>query len=49
MQVVLLIAGVICLFLPGQFFTGVLLILLTLGNAGMAMNQEGKASAPRTP
>ena len=33
MQVVLLIAGVICLFLPGQFFTGLMLILLTLGNA----------------
>ena len=23
MQIVLLVAGVICLFLPGQFFTGV--------------------------
>ncbi|MDQ1324827.1 MAG: family hydrolase [Chloroflexota bacterium] len=45
MQVVLLIAGVICLFLPGQFFTGVMLILLTLGNAVMGMNQESKASA----
>jgi Ca2+-transporting ATPase len=45
MQVVLLIAGVICLFLPGQFFTGLMLILLTLGNATMGMNQEGKASA----
>ncbi len=33
MQIVLLIAGIICLFLPGQFFTGVMLILLTLGNA----------------
>ncbi len=47
MQVVLLIAGVICLFLPGQFFTGLMLILLTLCNAVMAMNQEGKASAGR--
>ena len=45
MQIVLLIAGVICLFLPGQFFTGVFLILLTLFNAWMAMNQEGKAEA----
>ena len=45
MQVVLLIAGVICLFLPGQFFTGLMLILLTLGNAMMGMNQESKASA----
>ena len=45
MQIVLLIAGVVCLFLPGQFFTGVFLILLTLFNAWMAMNQEGKAEA----
>ena len=45
MQIVLLIAGVICLFLPGQFYTGVFLILLTLFNAWMAMNQEGKAEA----
>ena len=33
MQIVLLVAGIVCLFLPGQFFTGVMLILLTLGNA----------------
>jgi Ca2+-transporting ATPase len=45
MQVVLLVAGVICLFLPGQFYTGVFLILLTVFNAWMAMNQEGKAEA----
>ena len=45
MQVVLLIAGVICLFLPGQFATGVFLILLTVFNAWLAMNQEGKAEA----
>jgi Ca2+-transporting ATPase len=45
MQVVLLVAGIICLFLPGQFFTGVFLILLTLFNAWMALNQEGKAEA----
>jgi Ca2+-transporting ATPase len=45
MQIVLLIAGVICLFLPGQFYTGVFLILLTAFNAWMAMNQEGKAEA----
>ena len=45
MQIVLLIAGVVCLFLPGQFYTGVFLILLTLFNAWMAMNQEGKAEA----
>jgi Ca2+-transporting ATPase len=45
MQLVLLVAGVVCLFLPGQFYTGVFLILLTLFNAWMAMNQEGKAEA----
>ncbi len=45
MQIVLLIAGIGCLFLPGQFYTGVFLILLTLFNAWMAMNQEGKAEA----
>jgi P-type Ca2+ transporter type 2C len=45
MQIVLLIAGILCLFLPGQFNTGVFLILLTLFNAWMAMNQEGKAEA----
>ncbi len=45
MQIVLLIAGIVCLFLPGQFYTGVFLILLTLFNAWMAMNQEGKAEA----
>ncbi len=45
MQVVLLIAGGISLFLPGQFATGVLLILLTLLNAFLGVNQEGKAEA----
>ncbi len=45
MQIVLLVAGVVCLFLPGQFYTGIFLILLTLFNAWMAMNQEGKAEA----
>ena len=45
MQLVLLVAGVICLFLPGQFYTGVFLLLLTAFNAWMAMNQEGKAEA----
>ncbi len=45
MQIVLLIAGTVCLFLPGQFYTGVFLILLTVFNAWMAMNQEGKAEA----
>jgi Ca2+-transporting ATPase len=45
MQLVLLVAGVVCLFLPGQFYTGVFLLLLTVFNAWMAMNQEGKAEA----
>ena len=45
MQIVLLVAGIVCLFLPGQFNTGVFLLLLTLFNAWMAMNQEGKAEA----
>jgi Ca2+-transporting ATPase len=45
MQIVLLVAGIICLPLPGQFVTGVFLLLLTLFNAMMAMNQEGKAEA----
>ena len=45
MQIVLLAAGAVCLFLPGQFYTGVFLIVLTLFNAWMAMNQEGKAEA----
>ena len=45
MQIVLLGAGIICLFLPGQFATGVVLILLTLLNAAMGLNQEGKAEA----
>ena len=45
MQIVLLVAGIACLFLPGQFYTGVFLLLLTVFNAWMAMNQEGKAEA----
>jgi len=45
MQLVLLVAGIVCLFLPGQFYTGVFLLLLTVFNAWMAMNQEGKAEA----
>ena len=45
MQIVLLIAGGISLFLPDQFATGVLLIGLTLLNAFLGMNQEGKAEA----
>jgi Ca2+-transporting ATPase len=45
MQIVLLIAGIVSLFIPNQFATGVLLILLTLLNAFLGINQEGKAEA----
>ena len=45
MQIVLLGAGILSLFIPSQFVTGILLIGLTLLNAGMGLNQEGKASA----
>ena len=45
MQIVLLGAGGVSLFLPGQFMTGVLLILLTLFNAWLGLSQEGKAEA----
>src|SRR6187399_75624 len=45
MQIVLLGAGVLSLFLPGQVPTGIVLIGLTLLNAAMGLNQEGKASA----
>ncbi|TME81373.1 MAG: ATPase, partial [Chloroflexi bacterium] len=45
MQVVLLGAGILSFFIPGQVPTGVLLILLTLLNAYLGMSQEGKAEA----
>ncbi len=45
MQVVLLAAGAISLFLPGQFWTGVGLIVLTLFNAFLSLSQEGKAES----
>ena len=45
MQLVLLGAGIACLFLPGQVPTGIVLILLTVFNALMGVNQEGKAEA----
>jgi Ca2+-transporting ATPase len=45
MQLVLLAAGVLSLFLPDQVATGVVLIGLTLFNAAMGLNQEGKANA----
>jgi Ca2+-transporting ATPase len=45
MQIVLLAAGILSLFIPSQVATGILLIGLTLLNAAMGLNQEGKASA----
>ena len=47
MQIVLLGAGILSLFIPSQFVTGILLIGLTLLNAGMGLNQEGKAVGER--
>jgi P-type Ca2+ transporter type 2C len=43
MQIVLLAAGVLSLFPLRQFGTGPLLILLTLANAVLGLQQEGKA------
>jgi P-type Ca2+ transporter type 2C len=45
MQIVLLVAGIVSLFIPNQALTGVVLILLTLFNAFLGLNQEGKAEA----
>jgi Ca2+-transporting ATPase len=45
MQIVLLVAGLVSWFVVGEVSTGVLLILLTLFNAWMGLNQEGKAAA----
>ena len=45
MQLVLLVAGGLSLFLPDQLATGILLIVLTLFNAALGLNQEGKAEA----
>ena len=45
MQIVLLAAGGVSLFIPSQFMTGVLLIVLTLFNAFLGVSQEGKAEA----
>ena len=44
MQIVLLAAGVLSLFIPNQVATGVVLIALTLLNAAMGLSQEGKAN-----
>jgi Ca2+-transporting ATPase len=45
MQIVLLVAGVITIVFLRQFGTGIVLLGLTLFNAVMGMNQEGKAEA----
>ena len=45
MQIVLVTAGVLSLFPLRQLGTGLLLILLTLGNAVLGLQQEGKAEA----
>ena len=45
MQIVLLVAGIVSMFLPGQFATGVVLVFLTLLNAFLGLSQEGKAEA----
>ena len=45
MQIVLLTAGVLSFFPLRQLGTGVLLILLTLANALLGLQQEGKAEA----
>ncbi len=45
MQIVLLAAGILSLFIPNQVATGVVLIALTLLNAAMGLSQEGKANA----
>ena len=47
MQIVLLVAGIVSLFLK-EFETGVVLILLTLFNAVLGLHQEGKAAAAVT-
>ena len=45
MQIVLLVAGILSIWPVGQVSTGVMLILLTLLNAYLGLNQEGKAAA----
>ena len=47
-QIVLLTAGALSLFPIRQLGTGLLLILLTLGNAVLGLHQEGKAEAAVT-
>src|SRR5829696_1730577 len=45
MQVVLLVAGVISIYPVKQPGTGIMILLLTLLNAVLGLNQEGKAAA----
>jgi P-type Ca2+ transporter type 2C len=45
MQVVLLAAGVLSIYPLKQLGTGVLLIVLTMGNAVLGLHQEGKAAS----
>jgi len=45
MQIVLLVAGIFSIWPVEQYTTGILLIGLTVLNAGMGMAQEGKAAA----
>src|SRR5207248_1951951 len=45
MQIVLLVAGLVSLYPLNQLGTGVLLILLTLANAGLGLQQEGEAQS----
>ena len=45
MQIGVLTAGILSLFPLRQLGTGILLILLTLGNAVLGLQQEGKAEA----
>src|ERR1700755_1698584 len=45
MQIVLLAAGVISIYPVKQAGTGIVILLLTLLNAVLGLNQEGKAAA----
>ena len=45
MQIVLLAAGLISLYPVKQYGTGVMILVLTLVNAVLGLNQEGKAAA----
>ena len=45
MQIVLLAAGVISIYPVKQYGTGIMILLLTLLNAMLGLNQEGKAAA----